>query len=426
MPPRAREKDALAGVRVLDMTWAAAGPLCTLYLALLGAEVIKVESQKSLDIARRGYYTPVKDINASPNFNDMNLNKLDLRVNMGAAKGQRLVRSLAAVSDVLINNFRPGVMERWGLGYEDVRRLRPDIVMLSSSTAGQKGPERDLAGYATTFGAFGGLGHITGYPDGPATEIWDSVDMRLGTSITLAALMGLYHRQRTGEGQHIDLSSREVISANIGDIFLDYFMNGRIAGPQGNRDEIMAPHNCYPCRGPSAGTGPSLRSGLASLGSGQADQWISIAVETDAEWRALCRVAGQRAWGKDPRFADRYSRWMHQETLDELLAPWTRQHNAMALTQRLQRAGVPAFPSMNVAQILRDPHTKARGIFMNVRHPRLGMTHPARPPWVLSETPARARRYGPMFGEHIEQVFGEVLGLPRREIKALAAEGVFE
>jgi benzylsuccinate CoA-transferase BbsF subunit len=388
------------------MTWAAAGPLCTLYLALLGAEVIKVESQKSLDIARRGYYTPVQDINASPNFNDMNLNKLDLRVNMGTAKGQRLVRDLATVSDVLINNFRPGVMERWGLGYEDVRRLRPDIVMLSSSTAGQKGPERDLAGYATTFGAFGGLGHITGYPDGPATEIWDSVDMRLGTSIALASLMGLYHRQRTGQGQHIDLSSREVISTNIGDIFLDYFMNGRIAGPQGNRDEIMAPLNCDPCRGD--------------------DQWISIAVETDAEWRALCRVAGQRAWAKDPRFADRYSRWMHQDALDGLLAGWTRQHATTALAERLQRAGVPAVPSMSVAQILRDPHTKARGAFMNVRHPKLGMTHPARPPWILSETPASSRRYGPMFGEHIEQVFGEVLGLLKAEIKAMAAEGVFE
>ncbi len=405
-------KDALAGVRVLDLSWAAAGPLCTLYLALLGAEVIKVESAKSLDIARRGYYTPVEDINASPNFNDMNLNKLDVRVNLGHQRGRELVRRLAEVSDVLINNFRPGVMERWGLGYEDARALRPDILMLSSSTAGQKGPERELAGYATTFGAFGGLGHITGHEGGPATEIWDSVDMRLGTSITLAVLIGLYHRRRTGEGQHIDLSSREVISSNIGDIFLDYFMNGRVAGPQGNRDEIMAPHNCYPCRGYPSAEG--------------SDRWISIAVATDEEWQALCRVARRPEWAADPRFADRYGRWRHQDELDALVARWTRRHDARALTERLQRAGVAAMPSMSVAEIIEDPHAKARRIFMDVRHPKLGMTHPVRPPWVLSETPARARRFGPMFGEHAAMVFGEVLGIPRRELDALAADGVFE
>ncbi|MCH8284389.1 MAG: CoA transferase [Chloroflexi bacterium] len=399
-------KAALAGVRVVDFTWAASGPLCTLYLALLGAEVIKIESRRSLDLARRGYYTLVDDIDASPNFNDMNLNKLTVPLDMGTDKGRELARGLVAISDVAIQNFRPGVIDRWGLGYEELRKIRPDIVMLSSSTSGQTGPERDLPGYATTFGAYGGLGYVTGHEGGPATEIWDSVDMRLGTSIALAVLMALYHRRKTGQGQHIDLSSREVISSNIGDVFLEYFMTGRVSGPQGNRDEIMAPHNCYPCRGD--------------------DRWISIAVATDDEWRALCRVARRPEWAEDPRFADQYTRWRHQDELDELLARWTRRHTAEALTRRLQRAGVAAMPSMDARDVYDDAHSKSRGIFWDVPHPKLGMTHPVRPPWLLSETPARPVRYGPMFGQDLEPVVSDLLGISQRDREAMAADGVFQ
>ncbi|MEE9285002.1 MAG: CoA transferase [Dehalococcoidia bacterium] len=399
-------KTALAGVRVVDFSWAASGPLCTLYLALLGAEVIKIESSRSLDIARRGYYTLVQDIDASPNFNDMNLSKLDVRVDLATPQGQELVRGLVAVSDVAVQNFRPGVIERWGLNYEELRKVRPDIVMLSSSTSGQTGPEREMPGYATTFGALGGLGSITGHEGGPPTEIWDSVDMRLGTSIALAVLIALYHRRKTGQGQHIDVSSREVISSNIGDVFLEYFMTGRIPGPQGNRDEIMAPHNCYPCRGD--------------------DRWISIAVATDEEWRALCRVARRPEWAKDPRFTDRYGRWQRQDELDALLARWTRRQTAESLAARLQRAGVAAMPSMDVSAIYHDAHSKAREVFLDVPHPKLGLTHPVRPPWLLSETPPRAQRYGPMFGQDQEAVFGDLLGLSRHAVDALAADGVLD
>ena len=400
------QRDALAGIRIADFTWAASGPLATMYLALLGAEVIKIESAKSLDIARRGYYKLVEDVDASPNFNDMMLNKLSLRLNLAHPKAQALARRLVQQSDATVENFRPGIMAKFGLSYEDLRPLRPDIVMLSSSTAGQVGPERDLVGYATTFGAMGGLGHGTGYEDGPATEVWDSVDMRLGTSIALALLMALYHRRRTGQGQHIDFSSREVISANLGDVFMDYFMNGRVQGRQGNRDEIMAPHNCYPCLGD--------------------DQWISIAVANDDEWGALCRVAGHPEWTVDPRFLDRYARWQNQEALDGLLAEWTRGHAAEALTTQLQAAGIAAMPSMDVVQSRNDPHLQARGLFFEVEHPKLGLTHPLRPPWVLSETPARATRYGPHFGQHEEYVLGDILGVTRRELDELRADGALE
>ena len=286
-------KQALAGVRVLDFSWAASGPLSTLYLSLLGAEVIKVESARSLDIARRGYYTVVDDINASPNFNDMHMGKLSIRLDLRHPKAKELVLRLVALCDAAVENFRPGTLDKFGLGYEALRQARPDLIMVSSSTAGQTGPERAMPGYATTFGALGGLGGVTGYRGGPATELWDSIDMRLGTSITLAALIGLYDRRRTGRGQYVDFSSREVISATIGDSLLGYFMTGEVPGPKGNEDEVMAPHDCYPCRGD--------------------DRWVSIAVSTEDEWRALCAVSGE-GWEADPRFTDMAARRRNRTT----------------------------------------------------------------------------------------------------------------
>ena len=397
-------KQALAGVRVLDFSWAASGPLSTLYLSLLGAEVIKVESARSLDIARRGYYTVVDDINASPNFNDMHMGKLSIRLDLRHPKAKELVLRLVALCDAAVENFRPGTLDKFGLGYEALRQARPDLIMVSSSTAGQTGPERAMPGYATTFGALGGLGGVTGYRGGPATELWDSIDMRLGTSITLAALIGLYDRRRTGRGQYVDFSSREVISATIGDSLLGYFMTGEVPGPKGNEDEVMAPHDCYPCRGD--------------------DRWVSIAVSTEDEWRALCAVSGE-GWDADPRFTDMAARRRNRTDLDARIAAWTRGHVAADLAERLRGAGVPAAESQDAASLFDDPHLAARGAFLEVEHPKIGVTHPVRPPFVLSETPVGPARYGPMFGEHIEYVFGELAGLSAGELAALGDEGVF-
>jgi len=287
-----------------------------------------------------------------------------------------------------------------------LRAVKPDIVMLSSSTGGQEGPERDLPGYATTFAALGGLSYVTGHEGGPPTEIWESVDMRLGTTSALAVAMAVYHQRRTGEGQLIDLSSQEVVSTMIGHAFFDYQMNGRLTERRGNRDDIMAPHNCYPCNGK--------------------DKWVSIAVGKDEEWQALCRVAERPDWASDRRFADRYGRWSHQGDIDALLTPWTAGHEAWALAHRLQAAGVAAVPSMNTEELASDPHLKARELFWDVPHPKLGITHPLRPPWKLSETPPKASRPGPILGEQAEYVFGELLGLGSAEMESLQSEGAFE
>ncbi len=400
------QRESLTGVRILDFSWAAAGPLTTLYAAWLGADIIKVESTHGLDLARRGYYTTVDDLDASPNFHDMNSAKMSIRLNLAHPDGARIARQLASMSDAMVQNFRPGIIEKFGLDYAALSKVKPDIVLLSISTTGQHGPEKDMGGYATTFGALGGLCHITGYQDGPPTEVWDSLDMRLGTTCTFALLTALYHQRKTGEGQHIDLSCREVISTLIGDIFLEYQMTGRVPTRKGNLDEAMAPHNCYPCKGD--------------------DKWISIAVATDPEFQALCDVAGHPGWSKDPRFADQHSRWQHQAELDALIGSWTKGHTHYDVMEKLQRVGVAAVPSFNVEELANDPHVQSRGVLRDLPHPVVGEQPVVGPPWKLSETPARIRRHAPLFGEHVDHVFGDLLGLPSREMKRLQADGAFE
>lgn len=400
------KQQPLAGLRVVDFTWAAAGPMATLYLALHGAEVIKIESTHSIDMARRGYYTPVADIDGSPNFHDVNLGKLSVRLNLKQPKARDLAKAIVAMSDVVVENFRPGVMERNGLDYESLKLVKPDIIMLSSSTGGQTGPDKDLPGYATTFAALGGLSYVTGHGGGPPAEIWESVDIRLGTASALAVSMALYRQRRTGEGQFIDLSSQEQVSTMIGHSFIGFQMNGRLTERRGNRDDIMAPHGCYPC-----------------LGDGR---WISIAVATDEEWQALCRVANKPDWGSDERFADTYGRFLHQEEIELLIGPWTAKQLAWDLAHRLQEAGVAAVPSLDTEELVNDPHLKARGFFLDVVHPKLGMTHPVRPPWKLSDMTPVDPRPGPMIGGDAEHVFRDLLGLGSEQMNNLQSDGVFE
>ena len=181
-------------------------------------------------------------------------------------------------------------------------------------------------------------------------------------------------------------------------------MTGEVPGPKGNEDEVMAPHDCYPCRGD--------------------DRWVSIAVSTEDEWRALCAVSGE-GWEADPRFTDMAARRRNRTDLDARIAAWTRGHDAPDLAERLRGAGVPAAESQDAASLFDDPHLAARGAFLEVEHPKIGVTHPVRPPFVLSETPVGPARYGPMFGEHVEYVFGDLAGLSAGEIAALGDEGVF-
>ena len=405
-PSSQNGRPPLAGVRVLDLTWAMAGPFGTLHLALLGAEVIKIETITPLDATRRGIYALSAGPESSPAFNSLNLSKLGLRLNLKHPEGLRLFMGLAAVSDVLVENFRPGVLERMGLSYETLRRHNPTIIVASSSAFGAKGPESRGPGYAGIFSAVSGLGHLTGYEDGPPTEIRESIDLRVGTSLAYAVLVALYHRQRTGQGQCIDLSSVEAIVSRVGHTIVSYMMTGQVAQRRGNADDVMAPHGVYP-----------------SLGS---DAWLTIAVGSDGEFEALCHAIGRAEMVGDPHFVTAEQRRLHADELDTQLHAWTRQRTPQEATTLLQAAGVAAMPVLSNKDLLEDPHTNARGVWRQVTHPTLGKQTVQGLPWKSSGPSAPVERPGPLLGQHNGYVLGEVLGIPTHEIERMAEGGVFQ
>jgi benzylsuccinate CoA-transferase BbsF subunit len=399
-------KGPLEGVRILDFTWAWAGPQATLLLALLGAEVIKVESRRRLDHTRlRSLMTgpTMTSPDHSVIFNDLNLGKLSLTLNLSQPKAVEIAKRVARISDVVTQNMRPGVMDRLGLGYDDLKAVKPDIIMLSSSAVGATGPERAYAGYAPTFAAMAGHAHITGHTNGPPTPLSGAVDLRVGTTSAFAILAALHYRARTGKGQHIDLSSTEAVSALIGHIFMDHSMNGRVQTRAGNRDHLMAPHNCYPCLGDN--------------------KWVTIAVACDDEWDALRRVVGDSRL-EDQRFADASSRWQNQDALDQLIGEWTASRSQEEVTQALQDVGVAAMPVLDGQALVRDPHLHARGVLQSVNHPAIGENLTVSPPWRFSRTPTPIDGPGPLLGEHNQYVLGELLGMPSEEIEKLVAEEV--
>ncbi len=398
---------SLEGIRITDFSWAWAGPYATMLLAFMGAEVIKIESSKRPDHARmRSLASGPSDkgFDQSGVFNDLNLNKMSITLDLTQPKAVALAKRLVGISDVVAENFRPGVMDKLGLGYNVLKEVKPDIIMLSSSAMGAVGPERHYTGFAPTFAAHGGLAHLTGYPNARPISLMGSSDLRSAATSAFAILTAIYYRAQTGQGQHIDLSSTETIAVLIGDALLDYIMNNRVPLRKGNRDEIMAPHNCYPCQGE--------------------DNWVSIAIATEEEWQCFCHALGNPPWSKDEKFSDAYRRWQNQEELDRLIGEWTINHTHYEVTERLQQVGVAAIPSFSGTELFQDPHLKARGFATEVTHPSIGKRIVVAPPWRFSDTPAQISHSSPLLGEHNEYVFGDLLGMPKAEIAKLKEEGV--
>ncbi len=402
-PPEPRE-GPLSGVRVADFTWAWAGPQGSLLLGMLGAEIIKIESRARLDHSRVHSLTAGSlqgGIDESPVFNDLNLGKRSVTLNLRTDRGRELVRELVARSDVVLQNMRPGVLDRMGLGYQALRAVKPDVIMLSSSAVGATGPEGSYAGYAPTFACLSGIASISGHPDEPPLALSGSVDLRVGTASAFAVLAALRHRQRTGEGQSIDLSSTEVMTSMMGEAILGYELDGRIPERIGNRDEQMAPHGCYRCRGEG--------------------EWVTIAVGGDEEWRAFrSRVRDPQLDGPD--FATAASRKQNEKRLDECVERWTRTRSVEEAVATLQEVGVAAARLQTGATLSRDPHVLARGVFERIPHPLLGQRRVVRPPWRMEG--ARIAGPAPLLGEHNDYVLGEILGLDAQEIAGLVAAEV--
>jgi crotonobetainyl-CoA:carnitine CoA-transferase CaiB-like acyl-CoA transferase len=402
----------LAGVRVIDAARVWAMPLATRLLADMGAEVIKVEVPTYLDTRQAEPFLhndPRKRFwERSGIFNSLNRGKQSVTLNLAIDEGKRLFRELVATADVLVENNRPGVLARHGLDYEALREVRPDLIMLSNSGYGQTGPWRTYGAIALSLEPTTGLAHYTGYPGGPPVRWSWFTDFPACLTAVFAICGALYHRNRTGEGQFIDLAMYEVGVSLLGEELLDYLLNGADRPRLGNRHPRYAPHGCYPCRGE--------------------DAWVTIAVTDEREWRALCAAMGQPELADDPRFATAAARKAHEDELDRLIDAWTATRDRYDVMHRLQAVGIAAGVVQTARDLFADPQLRARGFFEWVDHsdrdPLLGVRPYVGRPWRLSRAPGGSRRRAPGLGEHNRAVLVGLLGQPDEALAAWTARGV--
>jgi benzylsuccinate CoA-transferase BbsF subunit len=377
-------------------------------LAHLGAEVIKIESHAHLDLMRRLPIAPkgVKPgYDASGPFNQWNQGKKSFRLNLRKAEGLALAKKLIQHSDVVIDNFATGVMEDMGLSYEELKKLKPDLIVVSISGYGHTGPLKEYTGYGPAIPPITGLSALTGYQDGPPEELGVSIgDPNAGITAAAAICAALAARKRAGRGQYIDvaLSSAGTVLAVEG--WMEYAMNGTEPPRQGNRDVWMAPHNCFRCHGE--------------------DAWVAIACGTEKEWRALCRVMGQPQLADDPRFHTASDRKAHENELEQAINAWTTQHDRWEITHALQAVGVAAFPSMNSKDLVEDAHLNERGFFARLPHPQVGTQTHTGIPWILTNAPNGIRSPAPLLGQHTNEVLRDVLGYTAEDIEQLREQQV--
>lgn len=390
----------LEGVRVLELTKVWAGPYVGKLLSYLGAEVIRIESLGSIDVTR---IYGVDDINKAPGFQAVNPQKLSAQIDMKSPQGIALLKDLIGTCDIVVENLRPGAIDRLGLGYDAVQAVNPGIVYVSMGMYGNDGPLAYQTGYAPCFVALSGVSALVGYeggtPRGMNTRYADST---FGAAAAYAALVALLHRQHGGPGQFIDLSAVEAMTSMIGDVFMDYSLNGRIAQCDGNRHPDMAPHGLYPCTD---------------------EDWISIAVSSNEAWRALCAAMEQPALADDPGFCTLAARKANEGELDALLAAWTRGRDARELATCLQARGVAAAKSANSLDLVSDDHLWARGFYRYVTDGAGETKATVGPAWQLTDG-AEISDGAPRLGEHNAYVFGDILGLKPAEQERLAQAGV--
>jgi crotonobetainyl-CoA:carnitine CoA-transferase CaiB-like acyl-CoA transferase len=397
----------LHGVRVLDFMQLWVGTFCSLQLAHLGAEVIRIES--SLRPCHQRNLPPFADgqrgLNRAGIFNQWNQGKRSIQLDVRHPQGLEIARRLAARCDVVTENFAPGVMDRMGLGYAALRANRADVIMLSVSGNGQTGPYRNDTSYGTTVGALSGIYWLCGYPGGePLEPGWYAAESIAAVTGAMGVVAALIHRARTGEGQHIDLAMLETTELVMGEALMEFAMNGREPHRLGNRDRIMAPHNCYKTKG-----GPL--------------DWVTIAVGSEREWRSLCAVIGQPQLAGDPRFADAALRKANEDELDTIITAWTQPRDRWDITRQLQAAGVAAIAVMSSKDLAEDSHLAERGFFPDLIHPEVGHRLHTGIPWTMSGTPCRVRRPAPLFGADTEEILGELLGMSSAEIRRLRDSG---
>ena len=389
------ERAPLHDVRVLDFTRMWAGPLATRYLADLGADVIKVEVEHAPDEGRTGQ--PL-----TPMVGELNRGKRSVTVDFKTAAGVEVLKELVRLSDVVIDNYPPGVLERHGLGYQALSRVKRDIIAVGMPGFGSDGPYAKYVAFGQEMMADSGLAHLWGYADSPIecrAKVYYT-DFDAAAAAACAVMTALEHRARTGVGQYVEVDGSEAATANAGVGLLHLLVNGVQLEPMGNRNFAAAPHGCYPCRGD--------------------DQWCVIACFTEAHWAALCDVAGNPSWAADARFASLESRRLHQDTLDERIGEWTSGYTPHEVMELLQEAGVPSGVVQSGEQLYHDRHLRARGFIAEIEHaqPWGRMEHPRSP--VVFSGAAEPLKGMPSVGEHNDDVLAGLLGLGPGDLRTVA------
>jgi len=399
------EGNVFSGLMVVGFCWAMVGPLTMKFFADYGATVIRIETAGRPCVSRTS--PPFKDnepgLNRSGYFNHFSANMYSMALNMKHPSGLEVAKKLIGMSDVVMDNFTPGVMEKWGLGYEDLREIKKDIIMLRQNGFGSRGSYRDLGAFGMILAAIAGIPNFIGWPDREPLPVGvgaytDCISPRYAAAALIAALD---HRDKTGKGQLIELAQFETAISFILPAVMDYAANGREPVRLGNSLPHAAPHGVYPCKGD--------------------DKWCAIAVLNDEQW-----IVGKPDWIKDPRFSTLLKRKENEKDIDAFLSQWTAGITALEVMNKMQAAGVPAGVVKNAEELYEDPQLRDRNLFWTIKHSEIGEFTHLGTSFELSKTPGKPRMPSPGLGEHTEYVCTEILGMTDEEFVELLQKGVFE
>lgn len=379
-----------------------------MYFADCGATVVRIETISHVDSLRiaQPFKDDIPGVNRSGLWANYNRNKYSITLNLNRPQGINVTKRLISWADVVVESFTPGTMKKWGLDYENLKRINPSIIMLSTCMQGQTGPHSRHPGYGFQMVALSGIAQVTGWPDREPLSLYAYTDL-IAPPLGVAALAAaLDYRRRTGKGQYLDLSQYEASVHFIAPLALDYTVNGHVAERAGNSCPYAAPHGAYPCRGK--------------------DRWVVIAVFSDEEWKAFSRVIGNPEWTKNTKFSTLLNRRKNEDELDRLVGEWTRSFTAEEVMTMLQSEGVAAGVVQNAEDIQNDPQFKYRHHLQKLEHPEIGWHSCDSLPFQLSETPAELKTSAPCLGEHTHYVFTKMLNISDKEFVELDAAGAFE